>query len=486
MHIIDDDTSIHMNPKKLIIGGKYRCSPDIRNIINPYTGEIIDCVAFAGENDIRDALDLADKGSQITKNLTPFKRAAILHSIADSLAMHEELLIKTLVHESGKTYQVAKAEVRRSRETITASAEEATRISGEIVPLDGSPAGDGYTGFLSRVPVGIVLGITPFNYPLNLACHKIGPAIASGNAIILKPSSKTPLSSLLLGKFIIEAGFPEEAISIIPCNTEYAEEMVRDKRIGFVSFTGSPSVGWYLKPLVYRRIGLELGGNAGVIIHHDADMECAAQRVCSGGFGNAGQSCISVQRVFVHEDRYEVFIQRVIEIATNLKTGDPYDKNTDIGPMISAGEVKRVLDSIDEAMKAGAEICFGGDKNGAVLSPTILLNTTSSMRVNSEELFAPVITITPYRNFTEALDALNQSEYGLQAGVFTSNIRLAFDAFKTIEAGAIIINDIPTFRIDSMPYGGVKLSGIGREGPRYAIEEMTDMKMMVIFHKSGS
>ncbi|MBN1167990.1 MAG: aldehyde dehydrogenase family protein [Methanospirillaceae archaeon] len=475
-----------MNPKKFIIGGKFRSSPEIRNIIYPYTGEITDSVFFAGENDIREALDLAELGSHKTKNLTPYKRAVILHSIADSLAIHEELLVNTLIQESGKTYQVAEAEVRRSRETITASAEEATRVSGKIVPLDGSPAGDGYTGFLSRVPVGIVLGITPFNYPLNLACHKIGPAIASGNAVILKPSSKTPLSSLLLGKFIIEAGFPEEAISVIPCNTEDAEKMVRDKRIGYVSFTGSPSVGWYLRSQVFRRIGLELGGNAGVIIHHDADLVYAAKRVCSGGFGNAGQSCISVQRVFVHEDRYDIFIQNIKQIAKELKSGDPYDKNTDIGPMISTEELKRVMDIIDEAKRAGAEICFGGEKKDALLSPTVLLNTTPSMRVNSQEIFAPVITITPYRYFAQALDALNQSEYGLQAGVFTSNIGLAFDAFKTIETGAVIINDIPTFRVDSMPYGGLKLSGIGREGPRYAIEEMTDMKMLVIFHKSGS
>ncbi len=477
------DKHCNMDSKKFIIGGEFKNSSEVREIKYPYTDETISSVFLGTRQDTNDAIHSAQEGSKLTRLLSSHQRATILNSIADSLGDMEDLIIETLINEGGKTYAVAKTEVTRSRETLKNSAEEAKRIFGEIISLDGSPGGEGYTGYVKRIPVGIVLGITPFNYPLNLACHKIGPAIASGNAIILKPSSKTPLSSLILGKIIIDAGFPKKAISVIPCDVKNAEEMVRDIRIGYVSFTGSSPVGWHLKSICSRRIGLELGGNAGVVIHNDADIRYAVKRICYGGFGNAGQSCISVQRVFVQEEIYDNVLENLTMLTKNLVIGDPHDPHTDIGPMISIHDTQRAMHAIHTAEKNGATILCGGSCQGSTLKPTILIDTKPNMAVNNQEMFAPIITITPYTTFDHAIHAINQSSFGLQAGVFTTNLDLAFQAYNDIEAGAVIINDIPTFRIDSMPYGGMKQSGIGREGPRYAIEEMTELKMMVLHQK---
>jgi acyl-CoA reductase-like NAD-dependent aldehyde dehydrogenase len=333
--------------------------------------------------------------------------------------------------------------------------------------------------------VGTVLAITPFNYPLNLACHKIGPAIAAGNPIILKPASKTPVSGLLFGELVLEAGYPPEAVSVIPCESCLAEKMVRDERIAFLSFTGSPGVGWHLKEIAGRKkVSLELGGNAAAIVHSDADLEYAASRIATGACANAGQVCISVQRIFIQNKIYPDFLEKLTSAFESQKCGDPSDEDTFVGPMISEEAAAKAWWKVQAAVSGGAKIISGGKYDGKIISPTILAATTPGMEVSSTEIFAPVVTVTPYQKFSEAVDLANNSVYGLQAGVFTSDIGNAFYAYEKIEAGGVIINDIPTFRVDLMPYGGVKMSGLGREGPAYALAEMTERKVMVIKQKT--
>jgi len=331
-----------------------------------------------------------------------------------------------------------------------------------------------------------VLGIVPFNFPLNLACHKLAPAIAAGNAIILKPASATPVCSLLLGEMVLSAGFPPEAISVVPCPGSRAEQLVRDPRIAFLSFTGSCAVGWHLREIAGRKkVGLELGGNAAVIVHEDANLDLAASRIATGGFVNAGQVCISVQRVLIHRPVYDRMVEKILAATKALKVGDPRDPATDIGPMIDRAKAEQAYAKVQEAVGQGARILAGGTLEGTMFAPTVIAGTTAGMRVNREEVFAPVISVTPYDEFSDAIRIANTGDYGLQVGIFTQNINRAMRAFEEMAVGGVIVNDISTFRTDQMPYGGVKGSGTGREGPRYAIEEMTELRLMVINRKGG-
>jgi acyl-CoA reductase-like NAD-dependent aldehyde dehydrogenase len=475
-----------METYPVLIGGVRKYTDEISDVHFPYTGEIYARVCQAGIQELDGAVDAAERGFELMKNLSSYERSRILTSLAAEIRGHADEFIDVMVMEGGKTKKFATAEVSRAELTVRTAAEEAKRIYGEIIPLDWSDETKGVTGYLRRFPVGPVLGIVPFNFPLNLACHKLAPAIAAGNSIILKPASATPVSCLLLGDLALAAGIPPEAISVVPCPGGRAEYLVKDPRVAFLSFTGSCAVGWHLREIAGRKkVGLELGGNAAVIVHEDADLDIAAARIAQGGFLNAGQVCISVQRVLIHRPVYNRMIEKIIAAVHSLKTGDPRDPASDIGPMIDPVKAADAYQKVQEAISQGARALTGGTLERTLFSPTVLTDITPGMRVNREEVFAPVITVIPYDDFNDAVRMVNDSEFGLQAGVFTQNINRAMRAFSEMKVGGVIINDIPSFRVDQMPYGGVKGSGTGREGPRYAIEEMTDLRLMVIHRSNG-
>lgn len=470
-----------MDPHPLILGGTNIRTSHVLEVMNPYSGDVCSTVCMAGLKEAQEAMQYAEKGAKIMARLPAHARAAILHRLSDLMQQEAEELTSIIIQEGGKVRKYASSEVTRAIGTIRLCAEEAVRITGSMVPMDGYPAGEGRLAFSIRVPVGVVLAITPFNLPLNQICHKAGPAIAAGNACIIKPSSATPLTALKFGDLFLKAGLPKEAISVLPCSTTVAEHIVAHPGIGAFSFTGSPDIGWYLRKVSKSgKITLELGGNAAVIVHEDADLNYAATRIVEGAFSHAGQVCISVQRVFVHRNVYDTLTELIVSNSKALKTGDPANPATDIGPMIHEEKAVQAQKRITDAVLRGAKLLCGGDISGAILTPTILVDTIPDMSVNCEEIFAPVLTITPYDSFEEAVTMVNNSKYGLQAGIFTADLKRAFFAAASIECGAVVIGDIPTFRIDSMPYGGVKDSGTGREGPVYAIREMTEERLIIM------
>jgi acyl-CoA reductase-like NAD-dependent aldehyde dehydrogenase len=474
-----------METYPLLVGGVKKFTTEISKVRFPYTGEVYAEVCQAGNAELKEAVAAACRGFEKTRRLSSHARSQILSGIADEIHQRADELIDVMVMEGGKTRKFAASEVARSEVTVRTSAEEAKRIYGEIIPLDLSEDTHGRTGFLQRFPLGPVVGIVPFNFPLNLACHKLAPAIAAGNSVILKPASSTPVSSLILGDMALSAGMPLEAISVVPCASARAELLARDPRVAYLSFTGSCAVGWHLREIAGRkRVGLELGGNAAVIVHEDANLDYAVQRIATGGFINAGQVCISVQRVLVHHLIYEQALGKILAAVRELHVGDPRDPATDMGPMIDRLKAEEAFRKVQEAVKQGAKVLTGGTLNETIFAPTVLIDTTPAMRVNREEVFGPVISVTPYDTFDEALRIANNSEYGLQVGIFTQNINRAMQAFSEMQVGGVQVNDIPTFRSDQMPYGGAKGSGLGREGPRYAIEEMTELRLMVI-NKAG-
>jgi acyl-CoA reductase-like NAD-dependent aldehyde dehydrogenase len=476
-----------MNEYPFLVGGEWRTGATPLEVRFPYTGEIVALVHQAGEQDRSDAAETAAEAFETTRDLSSAERSRILSDLADRVKERSSEFIDILVLEGGKTRSFAEQEVARACTTLRISAEEAGRINGELLPLDWSAEMAGRFGITRRVPIGPVLGITPFNFPLNLACHKLGPAIASGNPFILKPSSATPVSSLLLGKLALETGLPPEALSVIPCPASTAEGLACDPRIAFLSFTGSPVVGWRLKQIAGRKkVILELGGNAAVIVHSDANIPYAVSRIVTGGFSNAGQVCISVQRVFFENRIYDRALELILQHVAALKTGDPRNPDTDIGPMISAGAAIRAETIVREAVQQGATILCGGERTGALFTPTVLADTKPDMRVSCEEAFAPIITVNKYGEFSAALSEANRSEFGLQMGIFTNHLPFVLQAFGEAEVGGVMVNDIPTFRADQMPYGGTKASGTGKEGPRYAIREMTEEKLLVINPRGGA
>jgi acyl-CoA reductase-like NAD-dependent aldehyde dehydrogenase len=347
--------------------------------------------------------------------------------------------------------------------------------------MDALPGGENRQGIIRRFPVGPVAAITPFNFPLNLVAHKIAPAIAAGCPIVLKPASQTPISALKLGEIVLEAGWPEEALSILPLQSSDSAPLVEDERFKLLTFTGSPTVGWDLKSRAgSKKVTLELGGNAGVIIHSDADLDYAVERCIFGGFSYAGQSCISVQRIFVHEPVYRQFLDKLVPRVKALKVGHPLDEDTDVASVITTKDSERVKEWLDQALSSGAECLVGGEVKDGVVHPTVVVKAGPDMRVNNREIFAPVVTVQPYDDFEQAVEAVNNSSYGLQAGVFTRDIKRIFSAFEELEVGGVNVNDVSTYRMDHMPYGGIKQSGFGKEGPKYAIEEMTEPKLLVI------
>lgn len=468
-------------PEKILVGGEWRTTDDVLTVKFPYDDSVAGEVYMAGEQDMEDAIVAGQKGFEITRKLPSYKRTEILENLHDIMKERFDDFVNAMIMEGGKNHKTAVGETTRALQTIKVSAEEARRIGGEVFSIDWTAAGENRQGFTKRAPIGIILGITPFNYPINLACHKIGPAIASGNALILKPAERTPLSSVLLAQAILDAGYPPQALSMLNAWGKDTEKMVTDERIAMLSFTGSASVGWMLKGKAGRkRVALELGGNAGLIVHSDANMEQAVSQSVSGGFANAGQNCISVQRILIQKDIFEDFTDQFIAGVKTLKVGDPRDPAVDVGPMIALRDAERAEAWVNEAVNAGATILHGGKREGTMFEPTVLGQTDDEMQVNCAEIFAPVVTLRPYNTWDDAIALINNSDYGLQAGLFTNDMKRIMDAWERIDVGGLQVNSVSTFRVDHMPYGGIKQSGFGREGVKYAIEEMTELRLMVM------
>ena len=468
-------------PRPFLVGGQWRQSDTRAPVHDPFTGKILAEVSQGSEADAEDAIRSAAAATQPMGALPAHARFHLLQRIAGAIYDRRDEFARVMTGEAGKPITDARREVARAVQTFTIAAEEAKRIPGEVIPLDWTPGMDSHVGILRRVPIGPVLGITPFNFPLNLVAHKVAPALAAGNPIVIKPAPQTPMTALLLAEVALEAGVPPGGLNVLPCDNQVAERLVVDPRFKLLSFTGSAAVGWMLKAKCgKKKVVLELGGNAGVIVEQDADLDFAAQRCASGGFGYAGQTCISVQRIFVHHSVVDLFTTKFLLQVARLKSGDPNDETTVVGPLIDQHAAHRVEEWIGEAVAQGARVLLGGKRMGSVVEATVLTNVTPTMKVSCQEVFGPVVTVTPYRQFDEALQAMNRSEYGLQAGVFTQDVNKVFHAFRHLEVGAVLANEIPTFRAEHMPYGGVKDSGLGREGLRVSIEEMTEPRFLVL------
>jgi acyl-CoA reductase-like NAD-dependent aldehyde dehydrogenase len=465
---------------KLIAGGRELDSGSSFEVLNPFDSSVIDQVASAEPSHVEAALAKADGARRKVAGLTRGERARILTGVSEKLLESKQDLALILAREVGKTLKEARGEVARAANTFAFAADEAKRLAGEIIPFDAVPEGHSRRGFSLKVPLGTILAITPYNFPLNLAAHKIAPAMASGNPFILKPASVTPLADVILGKLILEAGFPPEAVSVLPGpGSSVGLQLVRDPRPRMVTFTGSVEVGKEIAGQAgFKKIGMELGSNSGVIVAESADTEFASKRIVQGAFALAGQVCISVQRVAVHKRLFDVLAAKVTALTGRLRIGNQLDESTDMGPMISERDAQRLEEWIDEATKAGAEVLAGGHRQGSLYEPTVLAGVSSQARVWKEEAFGPVVCINAYDTFDQAVQAINQSRYGLQAGVFTNSVEEAFKAIELLDVGGVIVNDFPTYRVDQMPYGGAKDSGIGREGLKYAIQEMTEEKLV--------
>jgi acyl-CoA reductase-like NAD-dependent aldehyde dehydrogenase len=461
--------------------GRWIEDGDIVEVRAPYDGTLVGRVTQGRREYAEAAIAASVKAFGTTKRLPAFERQRVLRRIAQQIAERRDEFSRTLAQEAGKPIRLARIEVDRAIFIFNVAAEEATRIYGEYLPLDWQEFTAGRWGIVKRFPLGPIAGITPFNFPLNLVAHKVAPAIAAGCSMVLKPAPQTPLSALLLAECVQQAGWPDGGLNVLPLSNDDAGLLVTDDRIKLISFTGSVPVGWDIKRRAgKKKVALELGGNAGAIVHNDADLEYAAERCLAGGFGYAGQTCISVQRILVEHSVYGKFTDLLVEGVKKLRTGDPMEESTDLGPLIRESDAIRVMQWVEEAVRSGARVLTGGRRSGSMVEPTVLTATRPEMKVNCQEIFGPVATVEPYQSFDEALRRINNSNYGLQAGVFTRDVKLLFQAYDELEVGALVAGDIPSFRIDQMPYGGVKDSGIGREGLRYAIEEMTEPKLLVM------
>jgi len=457
----------------------------IINVYNPYDGSIVDSVFESTLEDVDEAIKRAEKGKTIMANIPLYKRAEILERTAQIIKERSEEFAVTLVKEVGKTIKEARTEVRKVTIIFTLASEEAKRLHGETLPFESIPGSENRTGYYIRVPVGIIGAITPFNFPLLLAAHKIAPAIAGGNSIVFKPATATPLTDIKLAQVLLEAGLPSEALNVVIGHGDtVGNAIVRDSRIRMISFTGSKSVGTEItKNAGLKKISLELGSNSVLIVSDKGDTLLSAQATVRGGFAVAGQVCISVQRVLVHKRVLDEFLDKLITLVKNIKVGDPINEDTDMGPIISEPAAKRVETWIKEAVERGAKILTGGNRDKTLFEPTVLIEVPLDTRVVKEEIFGPVVTIIPFNTLEEAIKIANNSEYGLQAGIFTNDIEEAFWAIKELDVGSVLINDA-LYRTEFMPYGGMKGSGIGREGVRYALEEMTEIKT-VCFNLKG-
>lgn len=450
-------------------------------VTDKFTGTVYAEVALADTEVIDRAISSAVQAERPMAELASFERRAVLEHVLTRVADRQAELADLLCVEAGKPIKDARGEVTRLMDTFRIAMEEATRIGGEVMPLDITPRTKGYRGFTKRVPIGTCSFISPFNFPLNLAAHKIAPAIAAGCPFVLKPASLTPLGALVLGEILAETNLPAGAFSILPCSREGADLFVTDERLKLLSFTGSAEVGWKMKSRAgKKKVTLELGGNAACIVDADADLDTVIPRLVFGAFYQSGQSCISVQRILIHEKIYDDVKRRLVDAVKNLKAGNPHDEDVFIGPMISVGEAKRLKGWIDDAERAGAKILAGGKLEGQMLEPTLVENVRSQDNLAAEEAFGPAAVLEKFSDFEEALERVNAGRYGLQAGIFTRDIQKAMHAWDHLEVGGVVIGDVPSFRVDNMPYGGVKDSGLGREGIRSAIEDMTEVRLLVV------
>jgi len=465
---------------KIYVGGEFRETNFPLDVQNPYNNEVFARTFLSGKNELEIAISRAESVLDELKEIPVYQRYEILLQISESLKRERERLAGILAQESGKPLKYALGEIDRAAQTFLIAAEESRRIPGEFLSIDWVPSGKGKEGWVKYFPLGLIAGIAPFNFPMNLAVHKIAPAIAAGNAIILKPARSTPLSVLELAKIIDNTSLPKGAVSILPMDRKAGNQLVTDERFKMLTFTGSPEVGWKMKKDAGRKkVILELGGNAGVIITESADIDLAVQKCLVGGYAYSGQVCIHVQRIYVQDPVFEEFSGRFNKKVKELKFGDPLYPETDISVMIDTENADRVENWIKESVEDGAKILLGGKKQGAYFEPTVLTNTKKEMKVCSLEIFGPVVAVERFSAFQEAIDLVNDSNYGLQAGVFTNLVSEMNSAFNQLEVGGVIINDVPTFRVDHMPYGGVKESGMGREGVKYAIREMLEPRLLV-------
>ncbi|HEX3436454.1 MAG TPA: aldehyde dehydrogenase family protein [Pseudacidobacterium sp.] len=466
-----------------LLGGREHFNGEEVVIRSPWDQTVVGTVRQALRKDAIEAVRLLDQSFAITRRIPGYERKRILLDVAGKISEQKNQLARLIVAEAGKPLKAAQVEVERAVLTFTTAAEEAVRLGGEVLPLDLLQGNEGRWGMVRRFAVGPVFGITPFNFPLNLVAHKLAPAVAAGCPVLLKPAPQTPFCSLKLGDFLLEAGWPAEALAVMPLANEDAEFLLEhEDRLKLLSFTGSAKVGWSLKQkAAKKRVVLELGGNAAMIVHSDwPDIGAVAMKAVIAGTSYAGQSCISVQRVYVERTVFDLFINHAMKHAGTLIMGDPAHETTDVGPMIRSSDADRVESWIDEARAAGATVLTGGSCEGSLVEPTLLTGTRSPMKVLDEEVFAPVQAIEPYDDFDAVLAEVDRSRYGLQAGLFTRDAGRIFRAYETLDVGALIVGDTPTWRLDPMPYGGVKDSGMGREGLRYAIEEMTESKLLVM------
>ena len=469
-------------PQHLLIDNEWLPTTAQLPVVNPFTGAEIASAPLGTREHLDLAIFAADAAFPRVRATPAHVRAGLLLKVAALIEERRGEFVEMIVAEAGKPVTFAEAEVARATMTFTIAAEEARRQHGELLDMDALPSGDGHFGLARRFPIGVIAASTPFNFPLNLVAHKVAPCLATGNTMVVKPATKTPLTALLLAQVLVDAGMPAGQVNFVTCINEDAALLISDERVKKVTFTGSPAVGWRLKQQCgKKKITLELGGNAGVIVHADADLDAAIPAIANGAFGQAGQSCISVQRVVIHESIYGNFRARFAAyIAENVKAGDPADRAHIIGPMITRDALAATVARIEDAVQAGANVVCGGNVTGNCLDATVIENAPAHLPICAEEAFAPVCTLHRYRDFDEALAFVNDSTFGLQAGVYTRDLKLAMHAYETLEVGGVLINQVPTFRVENMPYGGVKDSGFGREGVRYAMEEMTELRSLIM------
>lgn len=467
---------------KLLIDGQWVDAGPLMEVKNKYDGKGIGTVPTARKEDVDAAIDSAERAEDVMADMPAYKRAEILLKTAALLRERSDDLAKTIAAEAGKALKFARAEVERAISTFTIAAEEAKRLHGETIPLDAVPAGEGYFGFWIRRPVGVIAAISPFNFPLNLVAHKVAPALASGNTLVLKPASTTPLAAVKLCQILMEAGLPAGAINlVVGSGGTVGEWLVTDPRVDKITFTGSPDVGRHILSVAgIKKVTLELGNTSPVVVAPDADLDFVAKRCAVGAYYNSGQVCISVQRIYSEKNVYEPFSEKFVKATEAMVVGDPLDERVDVGPMIDSKEVDRIEQWITEAQTSGAKVLTGGRREGTVYYPTVLADVQDEMKVVAEEVFAPVASIISSDDFESALKQANDTKFGLQVGVFTNDVNRVFKAVKRLNFGGVIVNDTPNFRADHMPYGGNRQSGLGREGVRFAMEDMTNIQMVAI------
>jgi len=465
----------------MTIGSRQRTGAKTATIRAPYDGAEVGIHPLASGTEMDAAVAANVAAAEACRRMPAYERAACLRRVADGLDERRDVVVRLLAREAGKPIAQARVEIERAAFVFRDAAEEATRIGGEVLPLDVLPAGRGRVGLTRRFPLAPIAAVTPFNFPVLLAAHKLAPAMACGASITLKPAPQDPLSTLMLGELIAASGYPAGGVNVLPCELPVAQQLVGDERVRMISFTGSAAAGWAIRAQAgTKRVALELGGNAAAIIERDADLALAVERCAAAGYSYAGQVCISLQRIFVHEQVYADFLDAFTARVAKLKVGDPMDAETYVGPMISEAAAARAEQWIAAAAKGGARVAGGGGRRGAILEPTVLTDTRPDQQINCEEVFAPVTTVTPYRSFEDALQTVNASRYGLQAGVFTRDVARLMRAWDRLDVGGVMGNEVPAWRVDRMPYGGTKASGVGREGVHFAIEEMTELRLLTL------